>query len=635
MIVRVIFFFTGLVLCVSGLIAYIRKEKRDRNAVILSTALEFLAFFVLVLPDAYAETSESVLRPLEVAVTALQKVVTRSWGAGIISYDRADVTVGQAAFLSLYNILVSVTNILIVFFVCGIIVSFIDGTRQQMKLVSFRRGNVYLFSECNEKTAAVAGSIRDDDAVLIFASVPDELPDRLKDSVDRLKPIMVGSDLFDVIDRLGAERSVLGKRHLDKIEIFIFNSSEEDNLRQLSEFAKLYKDDDPLSGTSSMVKVYAELYKTPWSLYDDAVRDITEGRNLIINLVRTEENFIYNLLADNSIFENAAEEDGVKKIKILIAGYTGRSIEFLKAVLWLGQMPGFELSVSLIEAGDHMDDLHHMIPELRPAGGGPGDAVYTFAHITGADYGTDRFESGLETCGEITYAFIDTGSDIQNIDIALRIDAANIRRRGTADDGCRLIVNINDAYISDIGLFNKERMKNIIFAGDAQSVYDHDFITMSKIERITQQVHDIRQEERKAAAGSTPYVKVTWKEYCNSEYNRHSVYARTLSFAFKAGFIDREKESFSDDKWKIWEHMRWNMYTRTLGYVLAPDNMERYKEGDKEGELKDRSLQKRARVHPDLIMFDELSPKEKAKDAMSDEAIDICSKLWEQKGGDA
>ena len=128
---------------------------------------------------------------------------------------------------------------------------------------------------------------------------------------------------------------------------------------------------------------------------------------------------------------------------------------------------------------------------------------------------------------------------------------------------------------------------------------------MSAIEKATVAIHNVRYPN-----GVKP-----WYVYCNDEYNRHSVYARTLSFKHKVRIIDEYYNSDysvtrKDDEWKIYEHMRWNMYTRTMGYVLADEALL-----DEDGKL-DKDLRLRAKVHSDLIPFEELSEENKMKDSL-------------------
>ena len=107
--------------------------------------------------------------------------------------------------------------------------------------------------------------------------------------------------------------------------------------------------------------------------------------------------------------------------------------------------------------------------------------------------------------------------------------------------------------------------------GGLANTYAYDFITMSDIEKGTQAIHYVRHPKDDSKS-------ISWVSYCNNEYDRHSVYARTLSFKHKVEIIRKYyKSDFSITSkpgiWRIYEHMRWDVYTRTLGYVLPDKNL--------------------------------------------------------------
>ena len=65
-----------------------------------------------------------------------------------------------------------------------------------------------------------------------------------------------------------------------------------------------------------------------------------------------------------------------------------------------------------------------------------------------------------------------------------------------------------------------------------------------------------------------------------------------------------------DKNWKVYEHMRWNMYTRTMGYRVASGEMM-----DALGKL-DKDIRNIAMIHTDLIPFEKLPKEEQDKDGI-------------------
>ena len=199
-------------------------------------------------------------------------------------------------------------------------------------------------------------------------------------------------------------------------------------------------------------------------------------------------------------------------------------------------------------------------------------------------------------------------------------------REGVSEDK-KILVNISNKSSCYKDKWNSTLIKNMKFVGDIEQVYDYGFITMSHIEKASMLIHEVRQKE-KLEKDSTHRIQ-TWKEYCNNEYNRHSVYARTLSFVFKVPVIEQRYKggdavdfysvTKSDREWRVYEHMRWNVYTRTLGFVKAPELMLNEK-----GKV-DRQMRNAAKVHQCLVPFDELQRRDQEKDGftLTPEIVDI------------
>ena len=217
---------------------------------------------------------------------------------------------------------------------------------------------------------------------------------------------------------------------------------------------------------------------------------------------------------------------------------------------------------------------------------------------------------------DFTFAFINAGDDLINANLAMRLNT--ICYRNKKNNPYRIQVSITNERVhkSICHMWNPCLREHIDVVGSLCETYDHSFITMSDLERASAAIHHVRYPKDRP---SSP----TWTSYCNNEYNRHSVYARTLSLKYKVWVIDKFYNSEyslinTDTTWKKYEHMRWNVYSRTLGYILArKDIFER-------AEL-DATLRGIAKIHCDLVNYDNLPQDEKKKDTLqlTSEVVDI------------
>ena len=593
----------GMILFLGGIFYLLRKKHPREEDFIKATLFEFCAAWILYLPEEiFNDVPESLpsLKMAESIFTAFLRTFNIYLGN---DYSRIEFA-GHPVFSSLYATLITIVNIVMLFFVAGLIVKFLEGPVQLMRMSLSKRRPAYVFPVCNSKTLAIAESIKDPRTNIIFAYGDREPGQTEKQRINDIGGVYVSGSVAGILDRIG--------RRSKGIEIFLFGDSEVSNLSELEKIC-----DKVGAGVKAPVRIFVELSDTPWDLYDSFLdkHNTPAGEKLIINFVRTEESFAYNDLLKYSIFENAIQTDENRKdIKVLIVGMNERNLEMLKAVLHLGQMPGYRLTVMVLDESDGRKRLMAKLPEVYDECKTEGDAIYRLIYKENVDM--EVLEAVGNEYPDFTFAFVNAGNDLKNTGIAVRLNEMCLRKGRKA--GYRIQVNIEDQKIcrswdSDI----TERMD---FVGDIKTIYAHDFITMSDIEKGAIAIHEVRYPE-----GTDRYR--SWVSYCNNEYNRHSVYARTLSFKHKVKIIhdmydpgdelkgtEKEFDVYRVTKtnriWKIYEHMRWNMYTRTRGFVLADKALL-----DEDGRV-DKKTRSAARVHHDLIHYSKLPKEDQDKDAL-------------------
>ena len=433
----------------------------------------------------------------------------------------------------------------------------------------------------------IADSVPDrDDSVIVFMQSGTELSDDQKFRIISKGFMVIEGDIKEFI-RKNLSKAV-------SMEIFLFNEKEQDNLSDLKQISDL------LSNSTVKTKVFVELSDTPWDMYNGFLAK-NNNSDSYINFVRVEETYAYNNLLHNSIFDNyTRDKNGEREIKFLIAGVNDRNIEMLKTILHLSQMPYYRPSIVIIDEEDRPDYLTRLMPDVKSECDVRGDAIYKLDYIGGIDGESFRLEEIIDEHSDFTFAYVNIGDDLKNIRTALMIDS--VCRKKSKTGGYKIQVSILDDSITE--MWNGNLLSGLQLTGMNHDVYSYSFISMSDIESLSEKIHDARQKERNS--------NTTWREYCNSEYDRHSVYARTLSYRYKLKLIRELGLDMSvtgqTDPWLIYEHMRWDMYTRTLGYSCP------------EGALKER-------LDSIGLKLEELGRKRKELDKDSEEAKNIAAKI--------
>ncbi len=599
-------FVLGTFFFIYGIIYIFRTKGIKEEHFIKAGAFEFLASWIMYIPEAFFnDTPDSLpfLKAVESIITALLTTFNIYLGNG---YERV-AFLGRPIFSSIYAILMTSANIVLLLFVAGFIIRFLNGPLQRIKLSFNRKRYTYIFSACNEKTMAIARSVPQKKKKLIFSFGNNVVESIEKQQMDAIDGIYVDLTVSEILNKTIKKNS--------KMEIFLFGNSEEDNLSQLEIICDYLKDK-----SFEAVRVFIELLNTPWSLYDDFLEkhNSSDDNRFVINFVRTEENFAYNNFLKHSIFEIQLVSGDEKIIKFLIAGMNDRNLEVLKTILHLGQMPGFRLELMVLDEKAGRQSLRMKMPEVHDECDTKGDAVYKLIYKENVDFHSgDHLQIIEKEFMDFSFAFVNAGDDLLNASIGMNINM--LCSRHNRSDQYRIQVNIvNEDLYKDWDMNLTEKLD---FVGATNKVYDYGFITMSDIERGTIAIHKVRYPE-----GTDRYK--SWISYCNNEYNRHSVYARTLSFKYKVNIIhdkydpqnklkgtDKEWDIYSvtgidNSEWKVYEHMRWNMYTRTMGYILADKSQ---LDGKNELNPRKRAV---AKIHNDLVLFDKLPPDEQKKDAL-------------------
>ncbi|MDY6339349.1 MAG: hypothetical protein SPL61_06925 [Saccharofermentans sp.] len=592
----------GIVFFVAGLFSFFINRKNKEKAFAKMSILELIAAMVLIFPDVYLnEGTINILVLIKCFLFTFLDVLKIFSGNG---YEELVID-GYPVLNTVYVIVLSLVNLSIMTAVIGFILQFLGDFIENTLFYSRKFNTVFIFSEMNEKTLSIAKSIKLEEKKGISKN-PIIFIDESSSESNRNKAKEIDAHYTNT--PFAKEISKIIKRAA-RLEVFIFDESEEDNLANLNEFSELR-----FNGEIPYIRVYAELVNTPWDIYGNFVEHNGLPKDkVIVNLVSTNENFILNDLYENSVFDNARQMEENRIVDVLIVGINSKSIELIKALLPLCQMPGFELRIKVFDDKERGNLIKRIIPELKPVSDEIGDSVYSYECFDNLNFENDQIESMVEKeCPRFTFAFVSTDDNVKNINIGLRLNTLRYRLNTGSDYKIQVCVD----KMNLIKNWSDELSKNIALVGGTEKLYNYEFITMSKIEKATKAIHDIRQQDKKkqAEANGKDYSAVSWEEYANDEFRRHSVYARTLSLKYKVDIVKSQGQGIDvfkkDDIWKKYEHMRWNMYTRAIGYISAKNTSINYDELNKSTRLV-------AKVHNCLVPFEELPQEEKEKDSIN------------------
>lgn len=590
----------GMVLFLTGILFLLLKKKCKEEHFLKAACIEFVAEWVLIFPNVLFQEipyTNDFLHITESLLVSFVQTFNMYLGNGYERFAYAE----DMVLTGVYSILRILVYMALTAFVTGFVLTVVDGPMQRVRLRLNAGKKQFIFSACNEKSLSIAASIPRQKKENIIFIVQDNLDTRIKDRMKEMGAVYVKLSLENVVEKLNGKAK--------KMELFLFGENEKENLDRLNELGS-----KGFLEKGCQKKLYVELQDTPWSLYDNFMEKLKAGEKeqAIINFVRTEENFAYNNLLQYSIFQNAVDNtaEQCKDINVLIVGMNARNLELLKAILHLGQMPGYHLSIMVLDAEANRDVLRRKMPEIEDSCKVLGDAWYELRYRENVQFASCALESMVEKeFFDFTCAYVGAGEDLQNIDIAMRLNA--MKYRTGQRDGYLIQVNVKQKEFCDH--LNQDRMKHIVPSGMFSDLYRYDFITMAALERCAAAIHEVRNQERKK---KNPEAEIkSWVSYCNNEYNRHSVYARTLSLKYKVELIDlyygSDYSVISQQRvWKVYEHMRWNVYTRTMGYRLAQKQTL-----DALGRL-DRDTRQIAMIHGDLVPFENLLKEEQDKDGI-------------------
>lgn len=576
--------------CVGSFVLYKMPYKRGRllSPANLLPATVFLSALALFYPIYQLEFGSGLLNTLKTLLISIHTVIRLFVLDGdfviIIDYE-SNLSPMMASAFSMLAAIVYVLGPILTF---GFILSFFKNITAYRDLILNFNSDLYVFSELNEKSLALASSIKEDDkrSMIVFTEVFDQEEEtalELQEMAKELKAICFKKDIVDINWDL----------HRDSRNVYLFTigENETENIEQSVKLAERY------SGKKNF-----RLFIFASGAESEMLFSAISGEGMRIRRINPIRSLIDHSLYSNGgeIFRHAVEDEQPEKlISAVLIGMGQHGTEMLKALSWLCQMDGYRVEINAFDKDPlALEKLTVQCPELMaPERNGTreyGEAHYRITVHPGVDVNTMTFQQKISAIDKITYVFVALGDDSRNIQTAINLRMLS-ERKGIHPYIQAIVYATAKKKTLETVTDYRGHSYDIHFIGDLQSSYSRENIVDSQLYQVALQRHLRWGDER---------------DFWAYEFNFHSSVAAAIHLKMRkvcgmpwAGKTEAELNDAERDALERLEHRRWNAYMRSEGFVYS-------------GSIEKSSRNDLAKLHNNLVPYDDLPNKIKHVDSI-------------------
>ncbi len=359
--------------------------------------------------------------------------------------------------------------------------------------------NAHVFSELNEESLALAGSIKGAHKwknVIVFTDVSEELEEKSAHLIKKAR------DFHAICYRKGIlAPNFMFHLPVPQLKFYVIGKDEVNNIVQAAELTERYARKRRCS-----MYVFTSRPECEYLLN----KKITDGEKKRITARRINPNasLINRILYENgcTMLYDKAAEGTPRKISAVLVGLGRHGMEMLKALSWFGLMYGFKVEINAFDKDpDIQKKLNLACRELfekqdkKNGTASASEPGYTINIYPGTDTDSEEFVSELERIGTPTYVLVALGDD--EINIRTAVNLRMIFERINAGRGIgkdvepktpviqSIVYNSSEcAILKDINNFKKQKYE-IEFIGDVDSSYTEKVMISSDLEKDAEMIH--------------------------------------------------------------------------------------------------------------------------------------------------
>lgn len=553
--------------------------------VILSSVILFLPIYINTFKSSDCGIFETVL-------IAIHNMIRLFIVDGEFEFITSNLVGVPTLIFKGYTTLFSILFVLAPILTFGFVLSFFKNISAYKRYITHYNSNVFIFSELNEKSLALAKSLYKNDSknrFFVFTDVFEKEEEQSYEFVEKAKEL--GAVCFKK-DIVTIDFSFHSKK--SDLSFFAIGEDQSENISQALKIVDKLKYRDKTNLYVFSTQVEAEMLLA--NAFNSADNDI----KIKVRRVNEVQSLISRNLYENGhekIFESAYDDgSGVKKINAVVIGMGQHGTEMTKALSWFCQMDGYLVEINAFDLDSSVSERFAAeCPELMKFSGVldvAGETKYTINIRSGIDVDTVAFDKLIQSLPRTTYVFVALGNDEKNISTAVKL--RSLFERMGYNPEIQAVVYNSDKKEALTGISNfKGQEYKIDFIGDMKSSYSEEVILDSDVEEEALKRHTKWGNE---------------SEFWQYNYNYKSSIASAIHRKMKIlcgmpGIEKDPKDRTEDELWnlRILEHNRWNAYMRSEGYVYG-------------GTVEKSGRNDLAKMHNCLVPFAELPLKEQEKD---------------------